>query len=222
MSRRQSASKRVRLLTIAGSDSGGGAGIQADLKTFAAFGGYGMSAVTAVTAQNTQTVRALALVPPALVSAQIAAVAEDLGIDAAKTGMLGSTAIVRAVAGGPPPCDSTPGGGSRDGGEVRGSVLGGRRSASRAGAPAARRSSRNLAEAGAARRRIRAGCPRAGRGQLHRALGVPVLVGGPPPGRPVDVLASGGASSGSSAVGVLPGPPWRGVPLGGQPPASPG
>ena len=81
MSRRQAVSKRVRLLTIAGSDSGGGAGIQADLKTFAAFGGYGMSAVTAVTAQNTQTVRALALVPPALVSAQIAAVAEDLGID---------------------------------------------------------------------------------------------------------------------------------------------
>lgn len=89
---------RVRLLTIAGSDSGGGAGIQADLKTFATFGGYGMSAVTAVTAQNTRTVRALALVPPALVRAQIAAVAEDIGVDAAKTGMLGSAAIVRAVA----------------------------------------------------------------------------------------------------------------------------
>lgn len=90
--------RRPRLLTIAGSDSGGGAGIQADLKTFAAFGGYGMSALTGITAQNTREVRAVVILPPAMVSAQIAAVAEDIGVDAAKTGMLGSAAIVRAVA----------------------------------------------------------------------------------------------------------------------------
>ena len=90
--------ERPRLLTIAGSDSGGGAGIQADLKTFAAFGGFGMSALTAITAQNTREVRAVTLVPPAMVGAQIAAVAEDIGVDAAKTGMLGSAGIVRAVA----------------------------------------------------------------------------------------------------------------------------
>jgi hydroxymethylpyrimidine/phosphomethylpyrimidine kinase len=87
-----------RLLTIAGSDSGGGAGIQADLKTFAALGGFGMSAVTGITAQNTCAVTGVQLVGPALVTRQIEAVATDLGIDAAKTGMLGSAAIVRAVA----------------------------------------------------------------------------------------------------------------------------
>jgi hydroxymethylpyrimidine/phosphomethylpyrimidine kinase len=89
---------RLRLLTIAGSDSGGGAGIQADLKTFAAFGGYGMSAVTAVTAQNTLRVAGVRLLAPAFVAAQIDAVASDIGVDGAKTGMLGSAAIVRAVA----------------------------------------------------------------------------------------------------------------------------
>ncbi len=89
---------RPRLLTIAGSDSGGGAGIQADLKTFAAFGTYGMSALTGVTAQNTRAVTAVKLLPPAFVWAQIAAVATDIGVDAVKTGMLGSAAIVRVVA----------------------------------------------------------------------------------------------------------------------------
>ncbi len=88
---------RPRLLTIAGSDSGGGAGIQADLKTFAAFGCFGMSAITAATAQNTREVRGVQLLRPTLVAAQIAAVAEDIGVDAAKTGMLGSAPIVRAV-----------------------------------------------------------------------------------------------------------------------------
>ncbi|HEX9668780.1 MAG TPA: bifunctional hydroxymethylpyrimidine kinase/phosphomethylpyrimidine kinase [Thermoanaerobaculia bacterium] len=87
-----------RLLTIAGSDSGGGAGIQADLKTFAAHGAYGMSAVTALTAQNTRGVRAVHAAPPELVAAQIDAVFEDLGVDAVKIGMLADAAIVRAVA----------------------------------------------------------------------------------------------------------------------------
>lgn len=87
-----------RLLTIAGSDSGGGAGIQADLKTFAAFRGYGMSVVTAVTAQNTREVRAVHEIPPAVVKAQAEAVFEDLGVDAVKIGMLGSAAVTRAVA----------------------------------------------------------------------------------------------------------------------------
>lgn len=87
-----------RLLTIAGSDSGGGAGIQADLKTFAAHGGYGMSVITAVTAQNTRSVTAVHEIPPTVVAVQIDAVFEDLGVDAVKVGMLGSAAVVRSVA----------------------------------------------------------------------------------------------------------------------------
>jgi hydroxymethylpyrimidine/phosphomethylpyrimidine kinase len=86
-------------LTIAGSDSGAGAGIQADLKTFAALGVYGTSALTAVTAQNTLGVRAVAELSPAIVAAQIDAVVEDIGADATKTGMLASAPIVEAVAG---------------------------------------------------------------------------------------------------------------------------
>jgi len=85
-------------LTIAGSDSGGGAGIQADLKVFFAFGCHGMSALTALTAQNTVGVSGIHEVPPGFVAAQIEAVATDIGIDAAKTGMLASGPIVRAVA----------------------------------------------------------------------------------------------------------------------------
>jgi hydroxymethylpyrimidine/phosphomethylpyrimidine kinase len=87
-----------RALTIAGSDSGGGAGIQADLKTFAAYGVYGASAITAITVQNTVAVGEVLLLSPALVRAQIDAVLGDIGADAVKTGMLGSAAIVRAVA----------------------------------------------------------------------------------------------------------------------------
>jgi len=89
---------RVIALTIAGSDSGGGAGIQADLKTFTRFGVFGASAITAVTAQNTLGVRAWERVSPALVRAQIDAVAEDLRPAAIKSGMLGDAEVVRAVA----------------------------------------------------------------------------------------------------------------------------
>ena len=85
-------------LTIAGSDSSAGAGIQADLKTFAARGVYGTSALTAVTAQDTRAVHAVAVLPPAVVRSQIDAVLADLGADAVKTGMLGSAAVVAAVA----------------------------------------------------------------------------------------------------------------------------
>jgi hydroxymethylpyrimidine/phosphomethylpyrimidine kinase len=86
------------VLTIAGSDSGGGAGIQADLKTFAAHGVHGLSAVTAVTAQNTMEVRAVAAVAPEVVAAQIDAVLDDFGADAVKIGMLWSAETVRIVA----------------------------------------------------------------------------------------------------------------------------
>ena len=85
-------------LTIAGSDSGGGAGIQADLKTFAAHGVYGTTAITAVTAQNTLGVRSWLALPPEIVVAQIEAVVEDFGADATKIGMLANAAIARAVA----------------------------------------------------------------------------------------------------------------------------
>jgi len=87
-----------RALSIAGSDSGGGAGIQADLKTFAAFGVYGTTAITAITAQNTLEVRGFQEVDPAMVAAQIEAVATDIGVDAVKTGMLASAPIIEAVA----------------------------------------------------------------------------------------------------------------------------
>ena len=87
-----------RCITIAGSDSGGGAGIQADLKAFAAAGVHGMSAIVALTAQNTREVTAVYELPPEFVRAQLDAVADDIGIDAAKTGMLFSRTIVETVA----------------------------------------------------------------------------------------------------------------------------
>jgi hydroxymethylpyrimidine/phosphomethylpyrimidine kinase len=88
----------LRALTIAGSDSGGGAGIQADLKAFAAAGVHGMSAIVALTAQNTVGVTAVHEVPPEFVRAQLEAVFSDVGVDAAKTGMLFSKPLIEAVA----------------------------------------------------------------------------------------------------------------------------
>jgi hydroxymethylpyrimidine/phosphomethylpyrimidine kinase len=88
----------ARALTIAGSDSGGGAGIQADLKTFTALGVYGASAITALTAQNTLGVQGVFSIPADFVEEQIAAVLDDIGADAAKTGMLANNEIIRAVA----------------------------------------------------------------------------------------------------------------------------
>ncbi len=87
-----------RALTIAGSDSGGGAGIQADIKTFSALGVYGMSAITALTAQNTVGVKGIFGVDPDFVSMQIHAVVEDIGVDAVKTGMLLNSDIISRVA----------------------------------------------------------------------------------------------------------------------------
>jgi hydroxymethylpyrimidine/phosphomethylpyrimidine kinase len=87
-----------RVLIIAGSDSGGGAGIQADLKTVAMLGGHGMTAITAITAQNTLGVTAVELVSPAMVLAQIDAVLSDIGADAIKIGMIGSSETAHAVA----------------------------------------------------------------------------------------------------------------------------
>lgn len=85
-------------LTIAGSDSGGGAGIQADLKTFAALGVYGCSVLTLITAQNTQAVSAVHMLPPLLIRQQLEAVASDFEIRALKTGALGSASIIRSLA----------------------------------------------------------------------------------------------------------------------------
>lgn len=86
-----------RCLTIAGSDSGGGAGIQADIKTFEALGCFGMSAITAITAQNTREVRAVQAINPYIIRQQIEAVAQDIGVDAAKTGMLFNAEIIQEV-----------------------------------------------------------------------------------------------------------------------------
>jgi hydroxymethylpyrimidine kinase/phosphomethylpyrimidine kinase len=88
----------VRLLTIAGSDSGGGAGIQADLKTFSALGCFGMTAITALTAQNTQGVQAIHGVPASFLKAQLQSVLDDIGVDALKIGMLHAPDIVEVVA----------------------------------------------------------------------------------------------------------------------------
>src|ERR1700678_2220724 len=85
------------VLSIAGSDSGGGAGIQADLKAFAACGVHGMTAITAITAQNTVTVTAVQIISPELIIKQIRAVAEDIGVDAVKIGMLGTVETIAAV-----------------------------------------------------------------------------------------------------------------------------
>jgi len=90
--------KVSKALTIAGSDSGGGAGVQADLKTFASLGVYGTAAITAITAQNTLGVKGIQEVSPEIVKAQIEAVVEDIGVDAAKTGMLYSPEIIYTVA----------------------------------------------------------------------------------------------------------------------------
>jgi len=89
---------KPRVLSIAGSDSGGGAGIQADLKTIGALGGYGMTAITAVTAQNTLTVAGVHDLPPEFVALQLECVLQDIGVDAVKTGMLSNAQIIEAVA----------------------------------------------------------------------------------------------------------------------------
>ncbi|MBD0280795.1 MAG: bifunctional hydroxymethylpyrimidine kinase/phosphomethylpyrimidine kinase [Thermoleophilaceae bacterium] len=86
-----------RVLSIAGSDSGGGAGIQADLKAFARCGVWGMTAITAITAQNTRAVRAVYPLPPEAIVEQVRAVAEDIGVDAVKIGMLGHAETIEAV-----------------------------------------------------------------------------------------------------------------------------
>jgi hydroxymethylpyrimidine/phosphomethylpyrimidine kinase len=91
------AQRTPRLLTIAGSDSGGGAGIQADLKAFARCGAHGMSAITAITAQNTVAVTSVFALPPEVIVEQVRAVAEDIGVDAVKIGMLGTSATIEAV-----------------------------------------------------------------------------------------------------------------------------
>ncbi len=88
----------TRLLTIAGSDSGGGAGIQADLKTFSALGGYGMSVITALTAQNTIGVMGVHAAPPQFIAQQLDAVLSDIGVDAVKIGMLASPDIIETIA----------------------------------------------------------------------------------------------------------------------------
>lgn len=89
---------RVRVLIIAGSDSGGGAGVQADIKTVSALGGYAATAITAITVQNTLGVQGVHAVPPNIISAQIKAVLDDIGTDTIKTGMLHDEGVINAVA----------------------------------------------------------------------------------------------------------------------------
>jgi hydroxymethylpyrimidine/phosphomethylpyrimidine kinase len=98
-SRRVTNDRRIppRVLAIAGSDSGGGAGIQADLKAFAACGAHGMTAITAITAQNTVAVTAVYPLPPQAIVEQVRAVATDIGVDAVKIGMLGTAETIEAV-----------------------------------------------------------------------------------------------------------------------------
>lgn len=96
------------MLSIAGSDSGGGAGIQADLKAFASCGVHGMTAITAITAQNTVGVDRIEAISPAMIVAQIRAVAEDIGVDAVKIGMLGDRPTIEAVAAGLDLVESAP------------------------------------------------------------------------------------------------------------------
>jgi hydroxymethylpyrimidine/phosphomethylpyrimidine kinase len=98
MSQHEAEPQVPRVLSIAGSDSGGGAGIQADLKAFARCGVHGMTAITAVTVQNTIEVRAVYPLPPRAIVEQVAAVAEDIGVDAVKIGMLGNAETIEAVA----------------------------------------------------------------------------------------------------------------------------
>lgn len=93
-----SATPPPRILSIAGSDSSGGAGIQADIKTIAMLGGYAMTAVTAITAQNTVGVQGIAAIPPEMVAQQIASCIEDIGVDAIKIGMLADPQVIAAVA----------------------------------------------------------------------------------------------------------------------------
>ena len=93
----RSVTRPPRLLSIAGSDSGGGAGIQADLKAFARCGAHGMTAVTAITAQNTEGVTAVYPLPPEAILEQVRAIADDIGVDAAKIGMLGNADTIEAV-----------------------------------------------------------------------------------------------------------------------------
>src|SRR3954454_6611904 len=92
------ARRTPRLLSIAGSDSGGGAGIQADLKAFARCGVHGMTAITAITAQNTAAVAAVYPLPPEAIVEQVRAVSADIGVDAVKIGMLGNARTIAAVA----------------------------------------------------------------------------------------------------------------------------
>lgn len=94
----EASSRPPAVLSIAGSDSGGGAGIQADLKAFARCGVHGMTAITAITAQNTVGVTAVEAISPEIILAQVRAVSEDIGVDAVKVGMLGDLATIRAVA----------------------------------------------------------------------------------------------------------------------------
>jgi hydroxymethylpyrimidine/phosphomethylpyrimidine kinase len=93
----------ARVLIVAGSDSGGGAGIQADIKTVTALGGYAATAITALTAQNTQGVQEVMPVPPAFVAAQMRAVLDDIGADCIKLGMLHDAGVIEAVADALPP-----------------------------------------------------------------------------------------------------------------------
>ena len=163
-----SAASVPRVLAIAGSDSGGGAGIQADLKALAACGVHGMTAITAITAQNTVGVRSVHPVPPETIVDQVRAVVEDIGVDAVKIGMLGTVETIAAVEAGPGPGRRGAGGARpRDGRRERGGAARRGRAHVAAGAPArpsggghaepSRGSGHHRSRRGGPRRRSRAG-----------------------------------------------------------------
>ena len=201
-----------RVLSIAGSDSGGGAGIQADLKAFASCGVHGMTAITAVTWQNTVAVTGITPIPPEAILGQVRAVADDIGVDAVKIGMLGSAETVDSGAGGARPARGRAGGARSGDGRRKRRVAARPRCASCAGGPPARGHRHHAQPAGGPRaRRARRG-PAVGETPAELAAALGAL-------GPGYVVVTGGHVDGAEVVDLfwdgehavdIPGPRYPG------------